>query len=109
MLRSSGSIWIWRLGAPFWLLLLAMQVVAAVVVAATVLRWWLAATARGWCVSGRGGSWDPAVRVRSTSAGMVERGRRSVAIDGGTTLGEILVPIFIRAGDGGARGCRYLS
>ena len=61
MLRSSGSIWIWRLGAPFWLLLLAMQVVAAVVVGGYgqgVVRIW----AR-WIVGSRGQSevdlgWD---------------------------------------------------
>ena len=37
--------------------------VAAVVVVTMVLRWWTAATARGWCVPGRGASWDPAACI----------------------------------------------
>ena len=42
----------------------------------------VAASARGWCVSGRGGSWDPVARVRSASAGVVVSGRRSVVAGG---------------------------
>ena len=56
--------------------------VAAVEVATVVLRWWTAASARGWCVSGRGGSWDPVARVRSVSAEVVVSGRRSVVAGG---------------------------
>jgi hypothetical protein len=69
----------------------------------------VAASARGWCVSGRGGSWDPVARVRSASAGVVDSGRRSVVAGGRTSPGEILAPVFTGAGDGGARGCRDLS
>lgn len=56
--------------------------VSSVAVVVVVLRRWSAATARGWCVSGRGGSWDRATRRRSALEGVMVGGWQSVVLGG---------------------------